>query len=228
MGICVGDIFFFLAWRLLSECGMKDHSNLAKNFSRELIDVCLAQATDVRYGSYLTFPTLEDIVEVYTYKTANYTVTLPLCTGAILAEKPEAIPFLEEFGKNLGILFQLQDDYLGLFGDEKILGKPVGSDIREGKKTPFIILLIPCLSPQERQEFDRIFSSKSIKVSEIQYIRNLVIYYKIDLHIRALVEKYAFQANNALKTLVSNIPEIHATAFSLLEGFIEYSLSRSS
>lgn len=228
MGICVGDIFFFLAWRLLSECGIKNHSNLAKTFSRELIDVCLAQATDVRYGSYLTFPTLEDIIEVYTYKTAKYTVTLPLCTGAILAEKPEAIPFLEEFGKNLGILFQLQDDYLGLFGDEKILGKPVGSDIREGKKTPFIILLIPCLSPQERQEFDRIFSSKSIKVSEIQYIRNLVTQYKIDLHIRTLVEKYAFQANIALKTLVSNIPEIHATAFSLLEGFIEYSLSRSS
>jgi geranylgeranyl diphosphate synthase type I len=226
MGICAGDIFFFLAWRLLSESGIKNYKHLGKIFSRELVDVCLAQTTDVRYGSYRTFPTLQEVIEVYTYKTANYTITLPLCSGAIIAGRIEAIPYLEEIGNNLGILFQLQDDYLGLFGNEKDLGKPIGSDIKEGKKTPFIVLLLEHLTPKELDTFNNIFSAENVSSSEIDYIRALVIHYNVHLQIRSLAEEYALQAKLSLEKLNSNISKINPMAFSLLEDFIEYSLSR--
>jgi len=77
---------------------------------------------------------------VATFKTALYTIVRPLQLGASLtgAASPELLEQLDRFGRPLGRAFQLRDDALGLVGDEKWLGKPVGDDLREGKPTEIV------------------------------------------------------------------------------------------
>ncbi|HWP68022.1 MAG TPA: polyprenyl synthetase family protein, partial [Rectinemataceae bacterium] len=223
MGICAGDIFYFIAWNMIANLGTK----LGSLFSKELTDVCLAQIKDVRLGTLPAFPKLEEVLEVYAYKTARYTITLPLCAGAILAGRGDAQPYLEKIGLNLGILFQLQDDYLGLFGDEEALGKPTGSDIREGKKTPFMVLLADALSGPEKRGFLKIFGSPSITQEDIAYIRGLVKAHGIDARVRSLAEDYARKAEDSLMEFSNSLPGLNKEGLGLLKQFIEYSLSRT-
>jgi geranylgeranyl diphosphate synthase type I len=229
-GICAGDIFFFEAWRLLAEAEThpKQASFLSSRFSRELVDVCLAQMADVRFGSLESFPSLEEVLEVYAYKTARYTVTLPLCAGAAFADRLDAVPAIEAIGAPLGIVFQLQDDYLGLFGDEKDLGKPVGSDIREGKKTPYMVLLVPRLSSAERKAFFGIFGKEDPGQDEIDYVRGLVAAHGVDGEVRGMIDTGAEKTRAALEAFSSGVPGFSAEAFGLFGDFIDYSISRKS
>lgn len=80
------------------------------------------------------------VYEIYHQKTAVYTVVGPLTLGAILAGvSGKQLGHVNAFGVNLGIAFQIIDDHLGLYGDEQVLGKPVGTDLSEAKK-PFNFL----------------------------------------------------------------------------------------
>ena len=73
------------------------------------------------------------------YKSGKYTIERPLHVGAALAGRLDDLcPPLSAYGDPLGEAFQLRDDVLGAFGDEKLTGKPVGQDLREGKPTPML------------------------------------------------------------------------------------------
>lgn len=226
LGICAGDIYYFIAWKLINT----HNSVIGECISRELVDVCLAQMRDVREGVFLEFPSMPEILDVYAYKTARYTVTLPLCCGALLEGHNEVLPLIEELGLNLGILFQLQDDYLGLFGDSNTIGKPIGSDLREGKKTPFMILLQPRLSTEEKVRFSGFFGHDKITQDDIEFTRNLIREYKIDKEIKTMSEAYASKAKAALSALsVADgvVTGSSTDCFSLLSEFIDYSLDRT-
>jgi len=76
----------------------------------------------------------------YTLKTSSYTVRGPLLLGAALAGAPAATrAALERHARPLGIAFQLRDDLLGAFGDPAVTGKPVGADLRRGKRTALVV-----------------------------------------------------------------------------------------
>ncbi|TXT51148.1 MAG: geranylgeranyl diphosphate synthase type I [Spirochaetes bacterium] len=226
LGICAGDICYFLAWQLLGKISVAK-SSLFALFSQELVDVCLAQMADIRIGAHGRFPTLEEILTVYTYKTARYTITLPLCAGAILAGRSDAIPFLEDIGGNLGLLFQLQDDMLGIFGDEASLGKPIGSDIREGKKTPLMIALYPKLSGLDRLKFDGIFGKESICLQDVDFIRNLMLRHGIDSQIKKKIKEYAKRTYESIDRLEGSLLQgSNGRCLALLKDFTSYSMKR--
>ncbi len=98
---------------------------------------------EINYGQHLDvvanlLPGIgEDwIMQVMRYKTAGYTVEKPLLIGAILGgASPKLLSRISEFGVNLGVAFQIKDDLLGMFGSKEKVGKPVDSDLKEGKKT---------------------------------------------------------------------------------------------
>ncbi|MEV0675070.1 polyprenyl synthetase family protein [Actinosynnema sp. NPDC050436] len=72
-------------------------------------------------------------------KTAAYTVERPLHLGAAVADAPpDLVGCLRSYGRDVGVAFQLRDDLLGVFGDPELTGKPVGEDLREGKRTPLM------------------------------------------------------------------------------------------
>lgn len=102
-----------------------------------------AMRTEVLGGQYLdvhTEVTADESVaaalRINRYKTAAYTIERPLHLGAAIAGADDAlIAAYREFGTDIGIAFQLQDDLLGVFGDPEVTGKPSGDDLREGKRT---------------------------------------------------------------------------------------------
>lgn len=113
----------------------------ARAYARIQEDVVTGQlaemtAVDGRGVIRKAAPSVETIHEL---KTASYTVTGPLALGARLAGASEArVAELARYGRPLGIAFQLRDDLLGAFGDTTATGKPVGNDVRQGKRTALV------------------------------------------------------------------------------------------
>jgi len=136
VAILVGDLAFVYADLLLVEA------------PRIAIDVFTELRLEVNIGQYLDLigtvrggGTKEAAHRICVYKSGKYTVERPLHLGAALAGRfDECAPSLSAYGLPLGEAFQLRDDLLGAFGDEDLLGKPVGDDLREGKPTALVAL----------------------------------------------------------------------------------------
>lgn len=91
------------------------------------------------------------------HKSGKYTVERPLQLGATLTGRVDQLdPGLSTFGLTLGEAFQLRDDLLGAFGDEEVIGKPVGDDLREGKATPLLTLAVDRAGPAAQEVLARV------------------------------------------------------------------------
>ncbi len=192
MGICVGDIGFFLAYQLLSttKVGLRIKDAIISLFSTELQSVTLAQMQDVANG-YLQEEIKEDqIINVYLYKTGRYTFSLPMMLGALLAGKESISLDLEKLGQDLGVLFQMKDDELGLFATTEAIGKPVGTDIRENKKTLYRQYLFSEATEPEREKLREIFGNPKSSTNDITYVYDLLSKYVIAQKIDAMIAKY--------------------------------------
>jgi geranylgeranyl diphosphate synthase type II len=109
--------------------------------------VTAGQHADVSFASRVVMPGTAEIVAMTEKKTASYSFMAPLAGGAVLAgADADTVQSLRDFGRHVGVAFQLRDDVLGVFGVEKLTGKSVLSDLREGKLT----LLIAAASPSAR------------------------------------------------------------------------------
>src|SRR4030042_3407612 len=119
--------------------------------------------------------TEKEILEIHRNKTAKYTVEGPLHLGALLAgASANKLKILSDYAVPVGIAFQIQDDILGAFGNEKKLGKPVCSDLREGKKTLLIVKALKFGDRKERKIIGSLLGKKSINEKEVELFRNIV------------------------------------------------------
>lgn len=117
----------------------------------------------------------ESLLNIHKLKTSKYTFEGPLIIGAILGgANLNELEILKEFSTPLGIAFQLQDDILGLFGDELKLGKPIGSDIREGKKTLLILKAKEKCTLTERKILGQLLGKNDITKEEVKLIQDIV------------------------------------------------------
>lgn len=118
----------------------------------------------------------QDILAIGMLKTASYTVEGPLHMGALLGGAgSEDLERLSRYAIPLGNAFQVRDDILGLFGDAARLGKPVGSDIREGKKTLLILKALEKADPDQRAFLERMLGNKDVAKEEMEEIRRVVV-----------------------------------------------------
>jgi len=117
----------------------------------------------------------EDIIRMYEYKTAKYTVEGPLVLGALLAGgSEEDVARLRAFAIPLGIAFQVRDDILGTFGNREKLGKPVGSDLAEGKRTLLVSYALESASLAERDEIESLLDCHDPTEEQIGRFRELI------------------------------------------------------
>jgi geranylgeranyl diphosphate synthase, type I len=131
VAIIVGDLAFFYAMGLLAETG----SEVQTQFVRIAADVGVGQYLDL-VGSSGSEKRGEDPALIAQYKTARYTVEGPLHLGAALAGRLDELgAVFSSYGEPLGKAYQMRDDLLGAFGDPAVTGKPVGDDLRQGKRT---------------------------------------------------------------------------------------------
>jgi geranylgeranyl diphosphate synthase type I len=155
IAIIMGDMMHALGNQILFESPF-DPALILKALSKLQSIVALTvigQTKDV-YIEYAKQATEEEILRMYEYKTARYTVEGPLHLGAILAGGSETLlDGLSRYAIPIGIAFQIQDDILGIFGSEEKLGKPVGSDIVEGKWTILVAYALELLDAHDKKEF---------------------------------------------------------------------------
>lgn len=132
--ILSGDAMLILAYRNFEQYPPETFRNLAGLFSKTALEVCEGQQWDVDFETRSDV-SLEAYIKMIEYKTAVL-VGAALQMGAMIADAPESeSQKIYEFGRHLGIAFQLQDDFLDAFGDQATFGKRIGGDIIEGKKT---------------------------------------------------------------------------------------------
>lgn len=174
-GILSGDAMLINAYQLFENYEGEIFRDLAKLFSKTALEVCEGQQYDV------DFETRDDVTEVEYLKMIEYKtavlVAAALKMGAIVAKASLADQDgIYEFGRNLGIAFQLQDDYLDAFGDPKTFGKQVGGDIIENKKTFLYLKALENGSPLQQKELSHLFSIQPKDPSEkINTIKNLFV-----------------------------------------------------
>lgn len=224
--ICLGDICFFLANELLNNtlCDHQSKSTLFGSFSTEMTQVGFAQMQDVagiHYGS----KKLEDILQLYRYKTGRYTFSLPLKLGAVLGGVDRAlIEKLEYFGQELGTAFQIHDDFLGVFGDQKKLGKNVSSDIRERKMTLLLFLLMKSIKDaKEKKILEQYITATEVDNRMIASITELMKKYNIHTQTLQQVRAFTTSAQDILEGLT--LPKEHKQTLHLL---IEQLLNRQT
>lgn len=119
---------------------------------------------------------VERAIRILTYKSAKYSVAVPLSLGAhAAAGTPEQLAALGRYGIEVGTAFQLRDDVLGVFGDSSITGKPTGDDIREGKRTLLVALTRAQLSGEERDRFDAAVGNPDLSEAEVARVQQQMI-----------------------------------------------------
>lgn len=225
MGICLGDIGFFLAFELFSRLthSASDKERIIKLWSQELCYVGLAQMQDLYNGEADSNINEDDILRLYRYKTARYSFSLPLMTGAILGQAdPSILGKLEKCGINFGLLFQLKDDELGLYGSEEELGKPVGSDIRECKKTLHSLYLHKVADPNDRKRYAEISQSEDLSPELVEEVRNMLKKYGVEAIIHERMLSLRGEIEREIQGL--NIQQEHQD---ILYQLLEYSQNRS-
>ncbi|HYQ01025.1 MAG TPA: polyprenyl synthetase family protein [Polyangiaceae bacterium] len=133
-GILAGDYASAVALEALSQVEMKPAAALPAFacFAEMQLDAIAGQQLDLIGGKY-------DVELAYQLKTGSYTVRGPLRLGAILASAgPKTLLALDRFALPIGVAFQLRDDLLSAFGEPKQTGKPLGNDLRAGKRTALL------------------------------------------------------------------------------------------
>ncbi len=226
LGICAGDVAYFLAFELLARIGAAGPALAAVTglCARELAAVGIAQMQDVTWGASVGAVELEQILRMYTYKTGRYSFSLPLLTGAILAGATEELRAgLEHCGQSLGLLFQLRDDELGLFGSEEQTGKPAASDLREGKKTILVSLMLEQASGVERARLLGILGNPRCTADDVAFVRDLARSPAVEGRIRGLTDSLTASAEQALRAL----PTSSEGGRAVLRGLLDFTSSRS-
>lgn len=174
-GILSGDAMLILAYQYFEDYEPIIFQKLAKLFSKTALEVCEGQQYDVDFETRddVTIPEYLKMIE---YKTAVL-VGAAMKMGAIVAETTEEnADLIYAFGLNLGIAFQLQDDYLDAFGDPKTFGKQVGGDIIENKKTYLYLKAMEFSTNENKEMISHLFSIQPLdntdKITSVKEIFN--------------------------------------------------------
>lgn len=176
IAISVGDLAIFMAFELFDRA-LKDNPRGLEIMSRLIRDYSLTglgQIDDVFFSGSEIEPNTNDITRVFLYKTARYTFSLPLSVAALFAGKPkDFVNNLDSIGENMGIVFQIRDDEIGLFGESEKTGKTVGTDIIKNNKTLIRYHLYHRSSTDEIKELNKIFGRPNITKKKIEFLRDL-------------------------------------------------------
>lgn len=151
-GILSGDVMLIMAYQLFENYKPETFQALAKLFSKTATEVCEGQQYDVDFETREDV-TIPEYLKMIEYKTAVL-VGGAMKMGALVAEASEDDQNgIYDFGRFLGIAFQLQDDYLDAFGNPETFGKQVGGDIIENKKTYLYLKTLELGSEEDKREF---------------------------------------------------------------------------
>jgi geranylgeranyl diphosphate synthase type II len=204
-GILSGDAMLILAYQFFETYEPNVFRDLAKLFSKTALEVCEGQQYDVDFETRddVTIPEYLKMIE---YKTAVL-VGAAMKMGAIVAEtSTENANAIYDFGLNLGIAFQLQDDYLDAFGDPETFGKQVGGDIIENKKTYLYLKALEYSKTEEKEQLLHLFSIQpSDNTDKIDSVKQIFNHTGASDATQSAIQDYTLKAFETLEQM--NISE---------------------
>lgn len=225
IGILAGDLLFSRAFETISQPYLHKSRaigmNLVSNLAKACTDVCEGQSLDIKMSKSNKMPTEAQYIKMVEKKTSSLFVA-SCAMGAIVANKSFSdVKRLSTFGKNLGIAFQIIDDLIGIVGDPKITKKPVGNDIREGKKSLPIVMALNRADALQRKTILYAFGNPSASKNELQKGVSVISAMGIEKIIR---QKAANHSDAAKKSISVYGGAAKKELLSLLDFVVERSL----
>jgi len=203
VGILAGDVLFSKAFETVSkhtEISKEESLSLVSKLSKACVNVCEGQILDIAMAGSQKIPSENQYIRMIEKKTAAL-FEVSCAMGAICANnKQRDVYNLSRFGRNLGIAFQIVDDLIGIIGDSKITKKPVGNDIREGKKSLPILLAINRANNRNAQKILNVFGNNSSSKDEIEEVVRIIRLMGIEKIVRRKAMQYSNAARRSLST----------------------------
>ena len=203
LAILAGDVLYSKAYNTISsksKLSSNYTTQLVSKLSKTCIEICEGQVNDIKFAENKRIPTEKEYIKMIEKKTAVL-FEVSCAMGAICAKRKQRdVKNLSAFGKNLGIAFQITDDLIGIIGDSKITKKPVGNDIREGKKSLPIILAIKKARGQNRTKIMRVFGNSGASKQQINLAVNVIRSLGVEKEVRDVALKYAQRAEKSISS----------------------------
>jgi len=221
-----GDVAYSLSNKAFSKVKMEDKNLLEEYFWRMETEVCYGQVDDTLGVGLAQLPELnrDQVLNMLDYKSGRYSIEKPLLLGAILAGKKEnELASLSQAGIKLGIAFQLADDILGIYGDEKVTGKSSGGDLVEGKRTLLLLETYQNLSLQDKETLEKILVSDKINGLEIAWFREKCK----ETGVYDSTKDLAKELVNDSKQILNSTDYIGSKPFAILLSLADFLISRA-
>ena len=199
--ILSGDAMLILSYKSLEIYKSDTYIKMNKVLTDSALDVCEGQQMDMNFTNII------DINETQYFKMIKLKTAVligaALKMGGLAVNADESIcESFYEFGLNLGILFQLQDDYLDVFGEESIFGKISGGDIKENKRTLFFIHSIKNGSKDDVKSLINLYTTEYEDFEKKkQEVIKIFKKNKSDLYLRKIIDNYQNKILNSIKSL---------------------------
>ena len=170
------------------------------------LELCLGQQDDLSFEKRLDV-SIDSYMKMISHKTAAL-FEASLLLGASLGTDNEChIQGLGSFGRKLGLAFQLQDDEMGIWGDEKSTGKSSTSDIYEKKKSLPIVYALEEATGEERQDLERIYRQENLGSQDEARVRGILSNVAAREYTQGVSEKYFHEAHLELEAL--DLPDVN-------------------
>lgn len=209
IGILSGDALMIMSYQMLETYDGDTFKKLFALFNKTALQICEGQQYDMDFETRKDV-LLDDYLKMISYKTAVL-LACSLQMGAIIANTNEVdVEHIYNFGLNLGIAFQLQDDYLDAFGTEEF-GKKVGGDILENKKTFLYLKTYDLATHVDREEILNWYSETSRSENKIKKVKALFNKYNTPDLLLYEIERYSLIAFESIKNL--SIPDVNKDVF---------------
>ena len=197
--ILSGDSMLIMATEFLDFYDSKIQKDLLKLFNSTALEVCEGQQLDIEFEKKTDID-FDDYIEMITKKTSVLIASSIKMAGIINQLDSGELDILYDIGLNLGIAFQIQDDYLDLFGNEKIIGKKVGQDVIKNKKTALHHLFVNTASEVQLNKYHD-YTNINNDDEKIEKIKSLFIESDVEKSLKKLVQEYSNNATSAIESL---------------------------
>lgn len=203
--ILSGDSMLVLAFQRMMQCDTKHLKDILDLFTVTALEIGEGQQYDMEFETRNDVKE-EEYIEMIRLKT-SVLLACALKIGAILADaSAEDADNLYKFGEQIGLAFQLQDDYLDVYGDSKVFGKEIGGDITSNKKTYMLINAFNKANAAQRKELTRWVSARDFDRNEkVDAVTRLYNEIGIDQLAQDKIAYYFAQSKKFLDAV--NVPE---------------------
>ena len=202
--ILSGDAMQILAYKCLENYESKIQKKLIQIFNDTALKICEGQQLDIEFEKEKDLK-FSDYIQMIKYKTAVL-LGSSLKMGGIVNNASESdLELLYDIGLNLGLAFQIQDDYLDLFGDEKLIGKKIGGDVIKRKKTVMYHVYKDISSSEDSHFLDQIYDDNKLEdLTKVEKITSLYKDKEVNIKTRKLSQEYSSIAISLIEKLNIN------------------------